>query len=258
MNSARPSIWYSVVAAYLDTFRAVTAMPAIAIVILVLSLFQSIVDLLFFRFLFPDILQFVANYFLIVIWSFLFTPALIAIHRFIILGNLTPGYLFELNDRFYRFLGWSLLVDSIFMLLLLPIALPEDTETIVLLLPIVCFLVGLYFVVRLTLLFPAIAVDAPNATWRSSLRDTKGHFWRILTTFLVAAAPLLAPLIFAASLEEVPDAASRVTPQGIIVATITGAGGAIFSALFVAIASRFYQWMGDRVKRSDGYEQTVR
>jgi hypothetical protein len=40
-------------------------------------------------------------------------------------------------------------------------------------------------------LFPAIAVDAPGASWSNARQDTKGHSWRVAFVFLCTVAPLL-------------------------------------------------------------------
>src|SRR5439155_2114286 len=44
---------------------------------------------------------------------------------------------------------------------------------------------------RLTILFPAIAVDARGATVANALADTKGHMFEILLVFVLALLPLM-------------------------------------------------------------------
>ena len=44
-------------------------------------------------------------------------------------------------------------------------------------------------VVRRAILFPAIAIDAPGATWSNARRDTKGSSWRVAFIFVCVALP---------------------------------------------------------------------
>src|SRR5207249_911245 len=44
---------------------------------------------------------------------------------------------------------------------------------------------------RMTLLFPAIAVDAPGATWVNAYHDTKGHSWGIFLIYVAAMVPAI-------------------------------------------------------------------
>jgi hypothetical protein len=50
-------------------------------------------------------------------------------------------------------------------------------------------------VVRRVILFPAVAIDAPGATWSNARRDTKGSSWRVaFIMFLVALPAVIAAL----------------------------------------------------------------
>ncbi|MCZ7642386.1 MAG: hypothetical protein M5U33_06165 [Pseudorhodoplanes sp.] len=44
---------------------------------------------------------------------------------------------------------------------------------------------------RVLILFPAIAVDAPGARWRNAYFDTKGHTWRVFGISVLTALPAL-------------------------------------------------------------------
>src|SRR5262249_47728486 len=46
-------------------------------------------------------------------------------------------------------------------------------------------------VVRRAILFPAIAIDAPGATWSKARHDTKGSSWRVAFIFVLTALPVL-------------------------------------------------------------------
>ncbi len=102
---------------------------------------------------------------------------------------------------------------------------------------------------RVTILFPAVAVDAPGATWGNAIADTKGYALRIFIVGLVTLFPLLvvgALLLYAAG---------GRWPAGItgkLVASVSSSALTLPAlTLLVVIASRFYEWLGERVTRPD-------
>lgn len=96
---------------------------------------------------------------------------------------------------------------------------------------------------RLSILFPAIAVDAPGADWQSVMADTRGYAWQIFFIMLLAALPILAAIIALAVV-------SVVTEREKLAIDV---GGAVlefpWTTLMIVIASRLYQWLGNRVNR---------
>jgi hypothetical protein len=44
---------------------------------------------------------------------------------------------------------------------------------------------------RAIILFPAVAVDAPGASWSRAMADTRGYTWRIYSIVVLAALPLV-------------------------------------------------------------------
>ncbi len=53
------------------------------------------------------------------------------------------------------------------------------------------FIAVVIVTVRRVILFPAIAVDAPGATWSNARHDTKGSSWRVAFIFVCAALPAM-------------------------------------------------------------------
>ncbi len=178
------------------------------------------------------------------IQAFLMTPYAIAVHRFVILGEVTMGYrIAPAEPRFRRFFGWSLaflvLSNASWAL-----TLPEQT-TLENILGVILYLVLMVVGLRLMVLFPAIAVDAPGANWRQAIADTDGHAWHI---FLIIMATMLPFLIVAV--------AGKVILQGSIPGDAVIAFGAFDAVvglvgwtLGVVIASRTYQWIAVGVER---------
>ena len=109
----------------------------------------------------------------------------IAVHRFVILGETTNRYPLEpASSRYLRFVGFAILVK---ILWLIPSTIqgfinPAFSSAF----GIVAFVLSItviIIVVRRAILFPAIAVDAPGATWSNAGLDTKGSSWRVVFIF---------------------------------------------------------------------------
>jgi hypothetical protein len=103
---------------------------------------------------------------------------------------------------------------------------------------------------RITILFPAAAVDAPGATWSNAIADTRGHALRIFIVGLMTIFPLFVLsglLLYAAGLGRSGGIAAKLV--GIV---SSGALSMLSITLLVVIASRFYEWLGERVTRPDG------
>ena len=186
--------------------------------------------------------------------AFLMTPYAIAVHRFIILGERTMSYrIAPAEPRFRRFFGWSLALSVLaYEPATIVDMLPGSTSLTFLLtavLGIAAFVVG----IRVIVLFPAIAVDAPGANWRHALADTEGHAWDIFFVILVAMLPFVIVMFVAA----VAVVLLRAIVGDDVVAheDFHAAYGAIMRllsyTLAVVIASRLYQWIGIKVREGD-------
>ncbi len=128
--------------------------------------------------------------------AFLLTPILIAVHRFVILDKITPAYTVPVGEPVFGiFFGWLLALE---ILVGLPFDLLGVLQTLNWSLPAstiafaVALIVAVGVALRLIILLPALAVEAPGATPGHALADTEGHVLRILALFLLALAPWLA------------------------------------------------------------------
>jgi hypothetical protein len=177
---------------------------------------------------------------------FLITPYYIAVHRFIILGEVTTNYQLTPGEpRFLHFFGWLLVISALGVVLLVPqlISTVFDPAIRAVLL-IVNLIVVAVVVLRVIILFPAVAVDAPGASWSRAMADTRGYTWRIF--FIVLLATL--PLVFVSQIVGRSLAAPLLTVQ-VALAIFNGAIRVISLTLVVVIASRLYERLGDRVKQ---------
>jgi len=98
--------------------------------------------------------------------------------------------------------------------------------------------------VRLTLLFPAVAVDAPQAGWNLALDESKGRFWRILLTLLLTALIGILVIIGAAIFQGIGAfliTHGHLAPGAVISSVGLAASNVLMAAAFVAAASRLYR-----------------
>jgi hypothetical protein len=195
-------------------------------------------------------------------WIFLLVPFMIAVHRFVLLGETETRYSVERkNPRTQRFFGsWMalLLVAAMpgpIVLSGLAALQPLDWWIWLVLLPLVVLPIVLSL--RMTLLFPAIAVDAPGATWARAYQDSKGHSVRICLVYVAASVPAIAAAVVCRALLVLGHAALAAAgvPGQVLAVSSTLIAMAISNALYVGwlalmvvIASRLYQLLGDRVR----------
>jgi hypothetical protein len=124
------------------------------------------------------------------------TPVAIAVHRLVLLGEETRTYLLNPSDRrFLRFFGWTvaLHVFTALPLQLLSVARasPADASLPLSVAGLTLALAALVIAIRAVILFPAIAVDAPGAGWAGAMRDSRGHFGRMLLALIATALPAM-------------------------------------------------------------------
>src|SRR5258708_267520 len=128
--------------------------------------------------------------------NFCLTPFMIAVHRFIILYDETLGYVLDPSQpRLWAYFGWLMGLSAIISLvfsLYEPLNAMGVPAMAGIVLTVVMLVVVLMISLRLSILFPAIAVDAPGASAANALADTKGSAFRIFAIFLLALLPFAA------------------------------------------------------------------
>lgn len=235
--------------AYRDIGRVARAMPRLTGVVLVILLTFNLLELVIPRFVFEWPL---ADFVFGAARAFMLTPFLIAVHRYIILDEVTPHYhLAPQEKRFLRFFAWTLVptlilaAGSFLQMLLTAAALPPGVVSFA---GGVALIVGLFVILRLLILFPAIAVDAPGATARKAFADSKGFFWDTFFIFMVAMLPLIVLTMLLVVLEYPLELRGSVpalwTVLEVADKTIVDL---IAYPLYVAIASRIFQALADEV-----------
>lgn len=209
----------------------------------------------------PDLVDF--SYTLIVDFldSMVLAAVAIPVHRQILLGEQRDGLVPLLRARTMDFALWLVVLQmSAFAALLpLPLLLGASEASVLAIAGGMALLLVVLFViaVRLSLLFPAIAIDVPAhspvgravAAWSLS----RGHFWRVIVTLVFAVIPLLFILLVATAAASALVGFSG-TPVGMMDllmwfdAVVVGLSRPLAAALVSAVLSWNYKLAVDELK----------
>ena len=174
--------------------------------------------------------------------ALILAPLLIAVHRYVLLGETAHGFPIPPADRYLSFAGCAIAFEIAIHVPIAAISAMSATASIprISLIPL-SFIAGAILPLLLLptlLVFPAIATDAPQVkAWRVGIR----HYWRLFYTMLLAWLP--APAITLATLY-VLRSLIEISPLWVSLlafATISAAASVFFGAVFAAAASRLYR-----------------
>lgn len=185
------------------------------------------------------------------VWALLLTPVIIAIHRYVILGEVTPNYGLDIGEPAFRlFFIWlfGLKVFSGLPFTLLGVLQTVGFSPLATVIPFAAALVVVTAVLlRLTILFPAVAVEAPGATARHAFIDTKGQALRILAIFLLALIPWISAIIVTVMLI---GSGARITgsAQAMVSSVVGGIAQTAIVCLSTVIASHAFMFLAAKVK----------
>jgi hypothetical protein len=195
----------------------------------------------------------VVGFLLMVVRAFLITPVLIAMHRFVLLGEVSPYYTINPSQpRFMRFFLFSIVFQLLFRIpwigmtafsnaasapgLSGPLALIGGLASVAL------GIVLLVVAARLLILFPAIAVEARGAEWRNAIADSRGNMWRMVLTIIVTALPVgFVSLVVGGATGWIFAATAADLMQPVLIVTIMlSVMTVLMMSAFAAVASRFF------------------
>jgi hypothetical protein len=180
MAEKKPPVIETAVIAWRDALRAIEVMPVVAGIAFVLYLVMSLA-----------ILAINANPYALVgspwlpiiaigasiVQAVLLAPLAIAVHRFVLLGEKTNRYPLEpKSSRYLRFVGFAILVKILWLIpTTIQSLIPADSGLagVVGIPAFVLAITVVIIVVRRAILFPAIAIDAPGATWSKARGGVK-------------------------------------------------------------------------------------
>lgn len=233
------SIRRAVALAYRDFQLVADAMPAMTIMAVVLMImFDAVIELQM-----PlgrgGTTALVLLIFVIGLVQVLFlTPYVIAVHRFIILGEVAKRYALAPGDpRNQAYFLWWACFAALAGAPMFLLAVPGSLSPGVLVLAAVYYGALLFGAVRLATLFAAIAVAAPGAGWRQALADSRGRVWRV---FLVYAVAFL-PAMLVAGLAQWLGGLSPSLVFAVVLSVFEGVVGFVIVTLYAVITSRLYQ-----------------
>jgi hypothetical protein len=184
--------------------------------------------------------------------SILVLPFEIAIYRLLLLGEATSHYNFAIStSRFQRMLGWTLGLWALVNIppyLLDAFTSSDGAKTLV---TIAAAAIIIVIMLRLAILLPAIAVDASGASARNALADTRGRVWFVFKVSFLPLLPLLLIAVLAVVLAS-PGAAGAISDSpswwSVPKVAFDASLGFMFAVLTTVIASRLFDWIGDRLK----------
>jgi hypothetical protein len=183
--------------------------------------------------------------------AFLVTPVAIAVHRFVLLGEVTEHYAPSFSDqRFMRFFTFSIAFQVLTLIPATLMSLAMKYGGIVGTPFGLAFFALLVFAVitslRLLILFPAIAVDARGAHFRNAIDDTKGHTWSVLFVVVATALPaILVELPFNFVFGWPPEQPGL--GGGIVLSILQAVIGVLSLAAFAAAASQLFAAYANRL-----------
>jgi hypothetical protein len=247
---ALPSVPQAVAQAYRDlvySIRTLWPLAVIAFLILVANAIAQHVlrlddDTEGFRFLIGFMLGAAQQFFLM--------PYYLAVHRLIILDEVTRSYRLAPRELgFQRFYWLSIAFDFLFFLptIMMPLLAFVRIRYQLAFFAITVVVVIITFL-RLFIVFPAFAVDAPGASLKNAYADMKGRSWRTAGIILLADLPFVLPLLVLAMMFVGDQEGGR--SWSIFMDVAGSAIGVVLVTLLIVIASRLYMSFGDRVKKA--------
>ena len=127
--------------------------------------------------------------------NFILAPLIIAVYRFLLLGESAAFYHPAGRDRrswrFFLYLMLLSLALGVFRLVALLVSDPNQFSALGVIVFISAFIAYAVFDARTTLLFPALSIDVAGADVKASFHDSRRHFWRITLVKLCTVAPIL-------------------------------------------------------------------
>ncbi len=258
-EAVKPSTIDSAITGWRDAFNALRSMPGVAGIAFVVMLAVNAAEIP----LMPvnDAaetglgLQFL-SFALVIVQAFLLTPIAIAVHRYVLLHETTGRYALEpANPRFLHFFTFSIAVRALMIapsIFMAGFGVKSSHSFLAIGLSFVLMVVTWITALRLVVVFPAIAVDAPSANWRNAMRDTKGHSWWVFFILVFTSLPFViiwVPVYWLLIKPEVVTWEMRA-----IVIFLQSAVGVTMLAAYAAVASRLYRALADQLGRPPGVE----
>ena len=257
MTNSRPPILTALVWTYLDVYhvlRTAWRSGLVALTIVIAGAFALVGGPLLVTY--DPVGQAIMRLFIMVGLCALLTPFLLAQLRLTLLGEPPPLYAFEpRNPRFQLFFGWLavsaviLSAPSFLLVLMTPNgpeyysgAGPIDAPT-----PLLIHatrLAAWMLIMRLGILLPAVAIDAPGATWQNAFDDSRRHGWYIPVVTFVALIPFG---LLGAAAPSLRSLGGPLLLRAFVDVGLRAAGFLLLVVIPMLIAARLYQAVGAKL-----------
>lgn len=248
MTAALPPVTEAVAEAYRDLFHSIRALWKLAAIGFLILVVNGVIQHVLGLDDGSERVRLLAGFLFGAVQQFLLMPYYLAVHRLIVLGQVTQSYRIVPGELgFQRFYWLSLAFDLLFFLptVLTPL-LSFARVRYQLAFSAIVLVIAIHLFLRLIIVFPAFAVDAPGASLKNAYADTKGRAWRILAILLLAHVPFMLPLLALTAVFVRDEAAAR--SWALYGEIAVSAFGIVLVTLLVVIASRLYLSLGDRTK----------
>lgn len=187
-----------------------------------------------------------------VVLALILASIVIAVHRFVILGEVLDRPIWKLPATYRIFVIWLLLcgISSTLLSEVVDVLSPDYLVAGMLFVFVADVLLAIVSV-RLMLIFPAIAVESPYAGWRNAWRDSRGHAWRLFGIVLLAALPLLIPQVILAVMAIRSTNSPTIDTKWLGPVELFAGTAALLlvSSIGAVIASRLFQLYGNALTR---------
>ena len=169
-----------------------------------------------------------------------------AVHRSILLGEGADRPFWRLPPGYDWFLGWLLLLDLPMLAVNAGIVLAGQVyPSPLMLLGVALLAAGTALTVRLSLVLPLAAMEAPGAGWRMAWAASRGKGWRLFGVVLLTFVPLELAALLVGGLFRDAGGLSAV-----LLDALGGAGqGLATAAVGAALWSRLLQAYGGALAR---------
>jgi hypothetical protein len=179
--------------------------------------------------------------------NFILTPLVIAVYRFILLGESTATYRPVGRDRrstrFFLYLMLLSLALGLFRVVAMLVSDPEKFSAFGVIAFLAVFVAYAIFDARTTILFPALAIDVAGADVKTAFHDSRRHFWRITLVKLCTLAPLLISTEVLGLWWKIRAGAPQNAPFLLVMAALSP----IFATAVAAAASQLYRDYADEL-----------
>jgi hypothetical protein len=268
-SDTQPSAFAIALVGWRDALRAITQMMPVAVPAFLFTLVAEVALQLLHSH--SRAIEFAILPLYWVAQSLVLTPLAIAVHRYVLLEEVTEHYALDRSDpRFQRYFGFALALQALWLSLWVwwiiahfVFGAPMPGEPVppgagerlgwILVLGFAVPLVTCFVIVRVTLraaiLFPAVATDAPGAEWRNARDDSEEHIFRMFCAFALGFVPTL---LFDAVDDFIltPEQAGSHPALQAAGVVVRAAKAVLIVSALAAIASTFYVAYGRRLKRS--------